>query len=339
MTIKDIARLSGYAVGTVSRVLNSRPDVSPEAREKILAVVEEHHFRLNNNAKHLKQQAFHGIAVIVKGSQNMLFATIVERIQERTREQGYACLIYYIDEDDDELEQALQADQERKPLGIVFLGSDLEHFRECFTALSPPCVLVTNSAARLGFRNLSSVCTDDAAAAAEAVEYLFALGHRRLGILGGKMETSAAACARLVGCKRAFAARGIPLDMDRQYVMTRFAMSGGYAAMGRLLDKMPDLTAVFAMSDVQAVGAIRALHDRGFRVPEDISVIGFDGIELGNYFTPKLTTIQQDAWRMADRGMEVLFQQIAGDAPPVHELVPFQLKPGESVRAVTAKKG
>lgn len=330
MTIKDIARLSGYAVGTVSRVLNGRPDVSDAAREKILAVVAEHRFKLNNNAKHLKQQTSSGIAVVVKGTQNMLFATVVERIQELTRARGYDCVMYYIDEDDDEIEQALQVSRERRPLGIVFLGSNVDYFRDHFAAITQPCVLVTNSAANLGFENLSSVCTDDEAAAARAVEYLMELGHRRIGVLAGRMEASDAACARFEGCRRAFAARGLPFDPDRQCETARFAMSGGYAAMGRLLDKAPDLTAVFAMSDVQAVGAMRALHDRGLRVPEDISVMGFDGIELGGYFTPKLTTIRQDAARMADRGMEILFQHMSGQAPPVHERVPFQLVEGES---------
>lgn len=334
MTIKDVARLSGYAVGTVSRALNGSPNVSPQAKEKITAVVEEYHFRLNNNAKHLKQQSASGIAVIVKGTQNMLFATIVERIQELTRAKGYACLIYYIDEDDDELEQAIQVNQDRKPLGIVFLGSNLDYFRECFPSITQPCVLVTNSAASLGFPNLSSVCTDDEGAAARAVEHLIALGHSHIAVLGGRMGASDAASARFRGCQRAFTDHGIPFDEGRQHEMTRFAMSGGYAAMGRLLDKMPDLTAVFAMSDVQAVGAIRALHDRGLLVPEDISVMGFDGIELGDYFSPKLTTIGQDARRMADRGMEILFEHIAGEAPAVHERVPFQLKPGESVRHI-----
>ena len=115
MTIKDIARESGYAVGTVSRVLNNHPDVSDTARERIMEVVEKYHFRLNNNAKHLKQQASNGIAIIVKGSQNMLFAAIVEQMQGMIKRKGYACLIYYIDEVEDELEQALQVLRERRP--------------------------------------------------------------------------------------------------------------------------------------------------------------------------------------------------------------------------------
>ncbi len=332
MTIKDIARLSGYAVGTVSRALNGSTNISPEAKAKIMAVVEEHHFRLNSNAKHLKQQASSGIAVVVKGTHNMLFATIVERIQELSREKGYACIVYYIDEDDDEIGQALQVSRERKPLGIVFLGSNLEYFKECFPAITEPCVLVTNSAESLGFCNLSSVCTDDETAAAKAVGHLAQLGHRRIAVLGGRMGASDAASARFRGCLKAFQAYGIPFDETRQHEMSRFAMSGGYNAIGRLLDKMPDLTAVFAMSDVQAVGAIRALHDRGLRVPEDISVMGFDGIELGSYMTPMLATIGQDARRMADRGMEILFAHIAGERGAVHERVPFVLRGGESVR-------
>lgn len=332
MTIKDIARLSGYAVGTVSRVLNHRSDVSDEARERVMSVVEEYHFRLNNNAKHLKQQSGNGLAVIVKGTQNMLFHTIVERMQWLIQQRGHACLIYYIDEDDDELEQALEVSRERKPLGIFFLGSNPDYFQECFPALSEPCVLVTNSAASLQFENLSSVSTDDGDAARCAVERLMDLGHTEIGVIGGRMELSHAAQARYAGVERAFAARGRGFDRDRQYETSRFALSGGYRAMGRLLDKLPELTAVFAMSDVQAMGAVRALHDRGLRVPEDISVIGFDGIELGRYVTPRLTTIRQDAARMADRSVELLLQRIREPLPPVHERVPYVLVEGESTR-------
>ena len=94
MTIKDIARESGYAVGTVSRVLNNRPDVSEKARKRVMEVVEKYNFRLNNNAKHLKQQVSSGIVIIVKGSQNMLFAAIVERLQKLIEERDYAFLSY-----------------------------------------------------------------------------------------------------------------------------------------------------------------------------------------------------------------------------------------------------
>ena len=334
MTIKDIAKESGYAVGTVSRVLNNHPDVSEKARKTIMAVVEKHHFKLNSNAKHLKQQASSGIAIIVKGSQNMLFASIVERLQRLMSEKKYAPFIYYIGEEENEVERAERVCLERHPLGILFLGSDLEFFKERFDRLEIPCVLVTNSAAELGFDNLSSVSTDYEAGAQAAVTHLLNLGHRNIGILGGYMEKSHAAHTRYKGCEKAFAEQGIKLEPGRQYRSAFFSMEEGYHAMEQLFEQMPDLTAVFAMADVLAVGAIRAIRDRGLRVPEDVSVMGFDGIELGNYLSPRLTTVRQARERIADRSLEILLSDIAGECPAVHELLPFDIVEGESAAKI-----
>ena len=334
MTIKDIAKESGYAVGTVSRVLNNHPDVSEKARKTIMAVVEKHHFKLNSNAKHLKQQASSGIAIIVKGSQNMLFASIVERLQRLISEKKYASFIYYIGEEENEVERAERVCLERHPLGILFLGSDLEFFKERFDRLEIPCVLVTNSAAELGFDNLSSVSTDDEAGAQAAVAHLLKLGHRNIGILGGYMEKSHAAHTRYKGCEKAFAEQGIKLEPGRQYRSAFFSMEEGYHAMEQLFEQMPDLTAVFAMADVLAVGAIRAIRDRGLRVPEDVSVMGFDGIELGNSLSPRLTTVRQARERIADRSLEILLSDIAGERPAVHELLPFDIVEGESAAKI-----
>ena len=334
MTIKDIAKESGYAVGTVSRVLNNHPDVSEKARKTIMAVVEKHHFKLNSNAKHLKQQASSGIAIIVKGSQNMLFASIVERLQRLLSEKKFASFIYYIGEQENEVERARSVSLERHPLGILFLGSDLEFFRERFALLDVPCVLVTNSAEGLGFANLSSVSTDDEAAAEAAVEHLLKLGHRNIGVLGGYMEKSHAAYTRYKGCEKAFEAHSMTLSKERQYRSALFSMEEGYQAMNQLFEQMPELTAVFAMADVLAVGAIRAIRDRGLRVPEDVSVIGFDGIELGNYLSPRLTTVRQARERIADRSLEILLSCIAGEHPAVHELLPFDIVTGESAAEI-----
>ena len=109
-------------------------------------------------------------------------------------------------------------------------------------------------------------------------------------------------------------------------------MDSAYVATGRLLARFPDLTAIFAVSDVMAIGCIRALKDLGKRVPEDISVVGYDGIPMASYSVPRLTTIKQDAGSFAQRGVDLLLEAIAqSKAPPRHELVPFQLVDGESV--------
>jgi len=334
MTIKDIAKESGYAIGTVSRVLNNHPDVSDKARKRIMEVVEKHHFQLNSNAKHLKQQASQGIAIIVKGSNNMLFSALIEELQGMIRSRGYACLMYYIDELADEMEQALLVCRERRPLGILFLGSNLEYFRERFHEINIPCVLVTNSGETLGFDNLSSVTTDDALAAEAAVKHLLELGHHNIGILGGVLEKSRAAYTRYIGCLKAFESSDVDFDLEKQYESALFSIAQGYNAMERLLNKMPGITAVFAMSDVMAVGAIRAIRDRGLQVPADISVVGFDGIELVNYLTPKLTTIRQDRETIAKRSVEILLACIRDNMKAVHEVVPFKVIAGESTREI-----
>ena len=175
-----------------------------------------------------------------------------------------------------------------------------------------------------------SVSTDDAKGAEAAVEYLMNLGHKNIGILGGRMEKSHAAYTRCVGCADAFQKHKMAFDRKKQYEPALFSMEEGYRAMNALLDRMPDLTAVFAMADVLAMGAIRAICDRGLKVPEDISVIGFDGIELGNYLSPRLTTVRQARERIADRSLEILLSDIAGERPAVHELLPFDIVEGES---------
>ena len=331
MTIKDIARLSECGVATVSRVLNDHPDVSEETRRKVLAVVEEQGFQPNNNAKHLKQQAGTSIVIIVKGIMNMLFADLVEKLQTLLREAGQDTAVYYIDEDADEIAFALQLCRERKPMGVVFLGGDLELFQAGFAPITVPCVLLTNTARELGFRNLSSFTIDDGQAARQVVELLYEKGHRNIGLVGGNWSCSQISYRRLTGCRDACLRLGLPFDVDRQCEPCRYSMPEAYAATKVLLERCPDLTAIFAISDVMALGAIRALCDLGKRVPEDISVVGYDGIVIGQYSLPRLTTVRQDTQQLAERGVDALLRSIQRRSPPVHELVPFHLIEGESV--------
>ena len=125
MTIKDIARLSGYGVGTVSRVLNHHPDVSDAARERVMAVVRQYGFEPNSNARHLKSQTLSSVTVLVKGTQNMLFADLLERVQSLLLDSGEEVFVAYLDEDADEVTYAIQLCRLRRPKGLIFLGGDL----------------------------------------------------------------------------------------------------------------------------------------------------------------------------------------------------------------------
>lgn len=332
ITIKDIARESGYSLGTVSRVLNNAEGVSETARKKILEVVDKYDFHLNENAKFLKQRAHSGIAVILKGAENMLFAAITELLQRNIEDAGFDCSLFYLAEDDDEVKFAHHIIRQRKPEGILFLGCNLEYFRSGFEGIRVPCVLVTNDGSSLGYRNISSVSTDDCGAAEFIIDTLIGRGHTRIGIIGGDTRFSTASRYRLEGAIRSFDRHGIRFDQDVQYEAGYYSLESGYDCAGRLFRKMPDVTAIFAMSDVTAIGAMRSAQDRGLKVPDDISFAGFDGIEITDYINPRLSTVRQNREEIAARSFDILLAMIRDGQGSTHELVPFTVRSGNSIR-------
>lgn len=330
MTIVDIAKESGYSVSTVSRVLNNRRDVSPEAKKKIMEIVDAHNFVPNNNAKHLKQTVTKNILVLVKGNSNMLFSAIIEQIQTIVDATDFTVGVYYLDEDNDEVKEAVRLCRERKPLGVLFLGGNEQNFAKSFKNVSIPCVLVTNQADNLNYENLSSVATDDEAAAEKAVDMLIKKGHKNIAVIGGDYKVSQTANSRYRGYMASMNKNNYPIS-DEYYEQARFSFDSAYRAMTRLLDKQIPLTAVFAMSDVMAIGAIRAILDKGMKVPEDISIVGFDGTMLADYYNPKIATIRQGYKEMATRSIEILFNMIDLNKTATHELIPFTVTDGESI--------
>ena len=333
MTIKEIAKETGYGISTVSRVLNNTGSVSAKARKEITAVIEKYHFTPNVNAKHLKMQVNFGIAVIVKGIENMLFLELTEAIQQKVRANGYECLTYYIDEDGDEIAEARKIQVERRPYGFIFLGADanIYHRRLEIKGLAVPCVLITDNSVNFSIGNLSSIGIDDSLAAANVIDYLYRHGHTKIGIIGGNPEKSNPSRMRLEGCELAFIKHGIDFDIKKQYSASRFSLEGGYKGVEDLLQKFPEATAVFAMSDIMAIGAMRAIYNSGRKIPADISIIGFDGIELSRYVHPRLTTVRQNVERMAERGIEIMLECIKNPAEEIHEVVSYSLIEGSSV--------
>ena len=332
MTIKDLSAKTGYSVGTISRVLNDHPNVSKKAREQILQAVAESGFQLNANAKQLKQQQGNSILVVVKGTNNELFAELVEAIQTRFAKLKYPLIVDYQDEDMNEVARAVQLCAEKKPRGIFFLGGNQQNFRGYFGKIDVPCVLVTNSARELEFPNLSSVYTDDYRASVDAMELLVGLGHKKIAIIGGKYDGSDTSRLRLDGCMDVMERHGLSFDREQDYVGIRFSYRDGYEATRQLLEKGRKYTALFAVADVIAIGAIRALRDAGLRVPEDVSVMGFDGLPLGDYLVPQLTTVDQSVEVLAERSVSILLECIEKNGESRHETVPYRICQRESTR-------
>lgn len=333
MTIKDLAKQTGYSVATISRVLNNHPNVSRKAREEINRAVEESGFQINSNARQLKQHA-NSILVIVKGTSNELFGEMVETIQTLVDRTNYPLHVDYNDEDSNEVLRAVQLCREKKPLGILFLGGSSQNFLRDFEKIDIPCVLVSNDASGLPFSNLSSVSTDDRQAARCAMDSLIALGHRRFVIVGGDRSASDTSLLRYEGCLQSFRNHGIEYDEERDYQGVRYSYQDGYNATQQLISSGRSFTALFAVADVMAIGAIRALHNNGLRVPQDVSVMGFDGLPLGSFMVPQLSTVIQSARVMAQRSVEILIDRIKHGGEACHESVPYALCQRESTRRI-----
>lgn len=334
MTIKDLASQTGYSVGTISRVLNNQPNVSEKARKAILEAAHACGFQLNTNAQQLKQQRSNNILVLVKGSSNQLFGSLVEAIQRRVAGSPYHLVVDYMDEDHNEVLRGVQLCREKKPQGMVFLGGNQQNFLADFGRIDVPGVLITSDGSRLPFRNLCSVCCDENLAVKQTIDQLIEMGHRQIGIIGGYRERSDTSRRRFEGCQQAFEENGVSFDAELDYYSSRFSYSDSYRAARELASRGRTYTAIFCMADVMAMGAMRALADSGLRVPEDVSVVGFDGLPIGEFIVPRLSTVSQSVEMLAQRGIELLRSNIEGKAFCVHETVPAQIQWKESTRSI-----
>ena len=330
MTIKDIARISGCSVSTISRVINDRPDVRPETKEHVLQIMREVGFVPNTNARQLKLQQSRSVVFVVKGTQNMFFADFLVHLQRVVGLYSYSGIVSYLDENANEMEAAEKILREIKPKGIVFLGGSVEHFRQSFDQITIPAVLATVVSEELSFPNLSMVGVDDHAAAYQAVTSLIALGHRQICVIGGP-ATRHPSRKRRLGAQQAMEANGLAFD-HRLYGLSNYNFESAYNTMNGLLARRAQFTAVFAMSDVIAIGVIRALASAGYKVPDDVSVIGFDGIPMSRFCVPALASMVQPTEEMATRCVELLIRQIEHGAPAQTVVLAPALQEGESVR-------
>ena len=248
LTIKDIARISGCSVSTISRVINDRPDVRPETKEHVLKVMREAGFVPNTNARQLKIQQSRSLVFVVKGTRNIFFSDFLVQLQRAATLYGYNGIVSYLDENANEIDAAEKILREIKPKGIIFLGGSVANFQRGFDRINVPSVLTTLVTDELDFPNLSMVGVDDRAAAYTAVDYLIRQGHRKIAVLGGPV-TSYPSLMRRQGAQQAMEDAGIVFN-DKLYGLSNYDFESAYHAMNSLLARRAEFTALFAMSDV-----------------------------------------------------------------------------------------
>lgn len=331
-TIRDVARKAGVAVSTVSRVLNGRPDVSEETRRKVMDVVEQFGFVQNRNARNLKNTKPVFAAIIVRGRRNAFLNDVATQMIECAQGLKTPFLVKYIDEEDDEFDAMRQLYAEKRAGSFILLGSRLDERCEAVRALGVPVVFATVDAQRAEFDNASSVCVDDRAAMRAMMDRILDQGHTRVAVFGGNRDGDDIFARRYQGAMDSLKAHGIDYDPD-EYVLSRFSLEGAYESAMRFFETHKDVTAVMAMSDMMAMGVTRALRDMGLRVPQDVSVSGFDGTVMARYYVPSIASVCQPTEEIARKSVELLCEMLEGGEAR-HIKVDYSLVEGESIGPV-----
>lgn len=338
-TIKDIAKICGVGVSTVSRAINNHPDINSETKEKIMNAIREYGYVPNDSARNLKRADAKAVAVLIKGIANPFFTNMITVIEQECKKRHYAMELSHIEADEDEVDVAQKVVKEKRLRGIIFLGGLFSHSEEKLKKLSVPFVFSTVGSIpeNISKKQYSSISVDDRRESAKMVDYLIGLGHKQIAILVAEASEESVGKLRLEGYCDALKAHGIEVNTNlicqTEEALSHFSMENGYLSTKKLLEQGETFTALYAVSDALAIGARRALYEAGLRVPEDVSLAGYDGLDMAEYSVPSLTTIRQPVEKMAKDTTKLLFDIISNKTKHQHIIYEAELL----VRESTAK--
>ena len=311
ITIADVARAAGVSTATVSRTLSNPESVSERRRNAVLQTVEALGYSPNYAAKSLRTTRSQRIILTVPDISNPFFSAVIRGAEEAAQAAGYSILIGDTRHESEREEYYARMLSRREADGLIFLGHRLAPTAAAIVAKQGIHAPIVNGCEYEPDLNVASVHIANAVAAAEAMQHLYDLGHRRIGVITGPL-LSPLSRDRLSGVQGAAAGRGLWPD-----VLVRtgdFSVDSGETLAKSLLDEEQPPTAMFCFSDEMAFGAIVALRERGLECPHDISIVGFDDIRLARAYQPPLTTIRQPKEAIGQKTVEIMLG-ILSDEP------------------------
>lgn len=333
VTIADIAKEAEVSISTVSRVINGTKPVSPELKNRVFAVIEKNNFKPNTLAQGLVTKKTKMIGVIVSDISNMVFGAMTKGINRVCEASGYTIMICESGGDQQRELKLLQLMEDRQMEGVLFAGIDVNQVLVDFIQKrNYPTVLVTQEAS-IGDGIIDTVVHNNVKAMSDAVQFLLDNGHRRIAYLGGPKHDFSSGNKRLQGYIQALKNAG--LDWPESYIeQVHFSVESGYDGMKKIYNESSILpTAVVTGSDVIAVGAIRFLNYVHMKVPDDISIMGFDDSDFSTYFQPELSTVRIS---YADEGA-MAAQELIGKIEGHITSVRTQYVPHKIIRRGTVK--
>ncbi len=309
--IREVAKRAGVSTATVSRVL-SRPDVvSPDTRVRVLKAVERLGYAPNSVAKNLRTLKSRKLLVTVPDISNPFFALILQGIEDAAQKNGYSVLVGDTQHDERREERYALMLKQKEADGLIFLGHRLPKVAASVVReLAPICAPIVNGCEFSADLGVPSVHIDNATAASEAMQHLYDLGHRRIGVVTGPL-LSPLSRDRLTGAIAAATNRGAEADVIVRH--GDFSIRSGGEAGDELLSMSPPPTGIFCFNDEMAMGVLSAARRRGLKVPDDLSVVGFDDIRFAQCVEPPLTTIAQPMREIGEGTVRLLLQILDGN--------------------------
>lgn len=320
VSIVDVAKAANVSIATVSNVINNKGRVSTKTKQKVLRVIAELGYTPNLSARNLITRKTDLIALVVPTMQpgrlhdNPFYWDLLAGVEEGVRDRRFNIILKRIDEQT----ETFTFVKERRLDGIIVVGTN-EGSRvvDRVLNLDIPAVFIDSY---LHNQELYQVYLDDRLGSYMATKYLIGLGHRRIAVLIGDVDMDNISYfgvlhERWLGYKEALEEAGIPYDPDLMIKLPT-SLEGGYQASEKLIS-LPNVTAIFSFSDISAIGLLKGLKDKGKRVPEDYSVIGFDNLFVSNYTSPSLTTVSQNIFEKGHVAAKMLLDQIYGN--PIEE--------------------
>lgn len=308
-TIKEVAKMAGVSTQTISRVINNRPDVSPETRERVQQVIDQMGYQPSALARSLIQQRSMTLGVVTAGLKYTGPSRTLNGITGRAAELGYALLLEEMPRfDTEEINPLLQGLLARHVDGIVWavpqVGENRSWVEKILEDIPVPVIFLTMPARP----EIATISVDNYAGGTLAVRHLIERGRRRIGHISGPLDWWEAR-ERKQAWQETLQKAGLPVG-EAMWVEGNWSSASGETAFEALIDKSPDLDAVFAGNDQMALSVLRVAHRLGKRVPAELAVAGFDNIPESAYFWPALTTVNQDQHELGCRAVEEVVAQI-----------------------------
>jgi LacI family transcriptional regulator len=310
MNINEIAKHAGVSTATVSRTINGSGKVKPETAEKVWRVVESMGYHPSSHAQALASGKSHLFGLIISDITNPFFPEIVRSFEEISLQNGFEVIVANTGYNSSRMAHSVRRMIQRKTEGVAVLTTEMDPVlvSQLETQKIPVVFLDTG---RTGL-HASKIRVDWGKGIAEAMEHIFGLGHRRIGYISGPLEY-ASAISRQKAFLKCLQKYSLPVD-ENLIQRGNFKIDGGKAAMERLLTLKDRPTAILAANDLSAIGALHASVSMGFKVPEDISIIGFDDIDFCQLTQPPLTTILLSREEIAEKAFDALSSIIHGNS-------------------------